>query len=142
MTGDATKWRLFAAGIDNLVANVLCVLVASRLPSEWSAVTRWLTAAAAYLTYFVMQEATWGTTLGKRLFGLTILRLDGGRPSWTEAAWRTVLRILEVNPLLLGAIPAALIGTWSQRKQRLGDMVAHTVVVSRRTPGSEEATRA
>ena len=31
----------------------------------------------------------------------------GGAVSWEEAGWRTLLRIVEVNPILLGMLPGA-----------------------------------
>lgn len=140
LRGQATKWRVFAAAVDNSIATILCILIASRLPGNLSAVARWTVAIAGYLAYFLFQEALWKTTVGKRLFGLKIVRLDGRDPSWREAAWRTGLRILEVNPLLLGAIPGGLAVTWSKRRQRLGDMLAKTVVVERATaPGLADA---
>jgi uncharacterized RDD family membrane protein YckC len=40
------------------------------------------------------------------------------------------LRIIEVNPLLFGGIPAGIAVILSRRKQRIGDLLAGTVVVS------------
>ena len=142
LNGEATKWRLFAAGVDNFVASILCVLIAAKLPGELSAITRWGVAAVGFLLYFLVQEAIWQATLGKRAFGLTVARLDGLSVGWREAGWRTVLRILEVNPLFLGAIPGGLAVTWSKRKQRLGDMLARTVVVRRKPLAAERLARA
>ena len=129
LMGNATKERLFAAGIDNFFATIACVLLAAKLPGQLSPVARWVIAGMAYLVYFLVQEAIWGTTLGKRAFHLQVARVDGGSVGWPEALWRTLLRILEVNPLLAGAIPGGLTVAFSKRKQRLGDMLAHTVVV-------------
>jgi uncharacterized RDD family membrane protein YckC len=142
LNGEATKWRVFAGAVDNLFATILCVLIAAKLPGELSAVTRWGIAAAGYLAYFLIQEAVWRTTLGKRAFGLVVARLDGQSVGWREAGWRTVLRILEVNPLLFGAIPGGLAVTWSKRKQRLGDMLAGTVVVRRKALTGRDTARA
>jgi uncharacterized RDD family membrane protein YckC len=38
---------------------------------------------------------------------------------------------VEVNPILLGALPAALAGVFSKRHQRFGDMLGGSVVVRR-----------
>jgi len=43
---------------------------------------------------------------------------------------RGTLRIFEVNPLFLGGLPAGLVIIASQRKQRIGNLLARTVVVS------------
>ena len=129
LVGNATKERLFAATIDNFLAMMICVLFASRLPGDLSPLARWGIAGAAYLTYFLVQEAIWGTTIGKRVFHLRVSRLDGSEVGWSDTIWRTLLRVLEVNPLLAGAIPGGLAVAFSKRKQRLGDMLAGTVVV-------------
>jgi len=133
LKGNATKVRLFAAAIDNFVAILVCLLIATQFKLADSVAGRSAFASLAYLAYFFVQEGSCGTTLGKRVFGLRVARLDGGPAGWTEAWWRTVLRLLEVNPLFLGAIPGGLVIAWSKRRQRLGDMVAGTVVVSRNT---------
>jgi len=44
---------------------------------------------------------------------------------------RTLARLLEANPILLGGIPAGIAIFSSPRKQRIGDSLAGTVVVSR-----------
>ena len=142
MIGNATKWRLFAAGVDNFVATILCVLIASRLPGNLSSAVRWFVAGSGYLAYFLIQEAVWGTTVGKRAFGLCVVRLDGRPAGWRAAAWRTILRILEVNPLLLGAIPGGIAVSRSKRKQRLGDMLAGTVVVGKQVATAEVSAHA
>ena len=139
LKGNATKQRLFATMIDNTVAILGCLWVASILPPEFSAAFRGVAATLLYLAYFFVQEGSWATTLGKRAFGLQVARLDGERAGWTEAWWRTLLRILEVNPFLLGAIPGGLAIAGSRRKQRLGDMMARTVVVNKNALASEQA---
>jgi uncharacterized RDD family membrane protein YckC len=132
LRGEATKEHLFAAGIDNFAAAILCVVTAAKLPGALSSISRWLIACTIYLLYFLFQEGFWGTTVGKREFGLLVVRLDGRPAGWAESLGCTALRILEVNPLLIGTPPGGLAVTWTKRKQRLGDMLAGTVVVHRR----------
>jgi len=83
-----------------------------------------------YLSYFVVLEALWSRTLGKYFQGLIVRKLDGSRCDWKASFIRGSLRILEVNPLLLGGIPAGIAVMSSSRRQRIGDMLAGTVVVS------------
>jgi uncharacterized RDD family membrane protein YckC len=142
LKGDATKNRIFAMMIDNILASILCVLVAAKLPGELPSAVRWVIAGFGYLAYFFFPEAIWGSSPGKRAFGLQVARLDGGRAGWSEAVWRTLLRIVEVNPLLAGAIPGGLAVMWSKRKQRLGDMLARTAVVKRNVLVASDAARA
>ena len=67
-------------------------------------------------------EALFGTTLGKLIFGLHVRRSDGGFAGVGRAFVRALVRPLDlfaVGPLLALATP---------RHQRLGDLVAGTVV--------------
>jgi uncharacterized RDD family membrane protein YckC len=138
LRGDATKSRFFAAWIDNTIAFILCIAVGARLPGPFSSAIRWTIAVLVFLAYFFVQEGAWGTTMGKRIFGLRVRRLDGGNAGWREASLRSISRLVEVNPLV-GALPAALAVAGTRRKQRLGDMIAGTLVVrqtSVRVPGT------
>lgn len=149
LRGNVTKFRILAASIDNLFALIAGLLPGafygrmlgpfpraeavnawSELPLDPSA-TGWLVVVMGYLAYFFVLESVWGSTLGKGLFGLRVARLDGKPVGMTEAWWRTLTRIFELNPLLLGPIPGGLLIVRSKHRQRLGDMIAGTVVVSR-----------
>jgi uncharacterized RDD family membrane protein YckC len=121
--------------IDNLFASIAGILVATRVikvPPDYWPPGRWALVALTYLAYYFVQEGVWGTTLGKRVFGLRVVRLDGTRAGWPEAFWRTLFRIIEVNPLLFGAAPGGLAIVRSKQRQRLGDQAADTVVVTRK----------
>ena len=139
LKGDATKTRLFAAMFDNVIATLVCIPLAAKLPGPLSATARGVILVVIYLGYFFVQEAAWGATLGKRIFGLRVVQLDGRTAGWVASLWRTLLRLLEVNPVLFGAIPGGLAVTWSKRKQRLGDMLARTVVIRRDALTGEHA---
>ncbi len=78
-----------------------------------------------YFTYF---ESTTGQTPGKRALGIRVVALSTGRPPTLERALlRSVMRIIDWLPtlFLLGFVVALL----TSRKQRLGDLVADTIVV-------------
>lgn len=89
-----------------------------------------LVAMLAYLAvgfgYFIGLEARYGRTLGKRLLGLRVLAEDGTPIGTGASVVRNVLRI--VDGLFFYAVVAVSILV-SDRKQRLGDHVADTVVV-------------
>ena len=131
LQGVAGKGRYFAMGIDATTAAALGLLSASvvDLPRAGSMSV----AMAVYLLYFLVQEGAWSTTLGKRPFGLYVLRLDASPCGWARAAIRTAARLIEVNPILpFGALPGAITVAVSKRRQRLGDLAAGTVVTQRR----------
>ena len=127
--GDASKARLIAVFIDHLVAFALMMFAVAFVP-ESLPVVKGVFFFLIYLVYFVVLEALWSRTLGKFFQGLVVRKLDGSPCDWTAALIRSGLRIFEVNPLLLGGLPAGLVIIASQRKQRIGDLLAGTVVVS------------
>jgi uncharacterized RDD family membrane protein YckC len=84
----------------------------------------WLVIA---LVYYIVMEARSGATLGKRLIGLKVVKLEGGASlDWQASIVRNVLRL--IDGLFFYLIGAIVVWT-SDRKQRLGDKVAGTVVV-------------
>jgi len=81
---------------------------------------------AISLAYFIVQEALQGTTLGKRVMRLKVVKLDGSPMDWQASIARNVLRIIDgILFYLVGAIVIWV----SRQKQRLGDMAAKTIVV-------------
>lgn len=84
------------------------------------------------LLYFPIGEGVWGLTLGKLITGLVVVDRRGLPPGVGRASIRTALRFAEVNPILLGAIPAGICILATEHDQRVGDLVAHTYVVDRK----------
>ena len=86
----------------------------------------WLSLLAAY---FPVTEMLFGKTLGKFVTRTRVVNAAGRRPSFVQAIVRTLFRLLEVNPVLAGGIPAGIAVVASRGKQRLGDMAAGTYVL-------------
>ncbi|MDQ3745251.1 MAG: RDD family protein [Acidobacteriota bacterium] len=82
--------------------------------------------------YFALFEWAWnGQTPGKRWLKLRVIREDGRPVTFWEAAIRNLLRIFDMMPFPFYSI--GLISVFiSSRDQRIGDMVAGTVVVRER----------
>ena len=79
------------------------------------------------VAYYVLMEGYLGQTVGKMLLGIKVVREDTGEvPGLKAAAIRTALRIVDGIFSYLVAFIAVLA---SAKNQRLGDMVAHTLVV-------------
>lgn len=133
--GDAVLGRRAAAGILDLLAvaqlTVPVALIAGQAPAylSRSAFLSWLALAFAY---YAVPEAIWGTSLFKRVVGLRVTRTDGGRPKPWQIAVRTIVRVIDLLPILyiLGFV-VILIG--GSRQQRLGDLAARTTIVPRRS---------
>src|SRR5918999_1567635 len=79
------------------------------------------------VAYYVLMEGYLGQTVGKMLLGIKVVREDSGEVLGLQgAAIRTVLRIVDGFFFYLVAFISVLA---SAKNQRLGDMVANTLVV-------------
>jgi uncharacterized RDD family membrane protein YckC len=129
MIGNSGRPRIFAFILDNLLATLAAFLAVAALKSDSS----YLSGGAlclTYLGYFFLSEALWSRTPGKYLQGLVVVDTSGGRCGWRRALLRTLLRIVEANPLLFGGLPAGIVILASERNQGLSDLAAGTLVVS------------
>ena len=82
--------------------------------------------------YFVFFEWAWsGQTPGKRWLKLRVIREDGRPVTFWEACVRNLLRSFDIQPAPFYSI--GLISVFSTRRdQRVGDLVAGTVVIRER----------
>ncbi len=82
--------------------------------------------------YYWRTEATWGQTLGKRWLGLCVVGEDGSAPTPRAVLVRNLLRPIDGLPAfyLVGFVVAVS----NPRRQRLGDLIADTLVVSTTAP--------
>ncbi|MGA7076683.1 MAG: RDD family protein [Halobacteriota archaeon] len=137
--------RFVAILIDYLIIGIIVGVVAFPFAVAAAAVTAisgdvsalsWGAIAAASLfgvvvwfLYFTLLEGHYGQTIGKMALNIKVVREADGAPiDFGEAAVRTILRIIDgLFDYLIGAI---FIWT-SDEKQRLGDRVVHTVVVTK-----------
>lgn len=87
---------------------------------------RLLAVAFPFLLYFVILEHYYQATLGKMLFGLKVVTLDGGKPDVLAHVVRGMSRVPEALMLM---IPYLVVIPLSKRKQRFGDVVTETLVV-------------
>lgn len=86
----------------------------------------WIALAVAY---FPLTEGLTGRSLGKLATRTVVVNADGQKPGVLAALVRTLLRLIEVNPLLLGGVPAGVVAASSKTRQRLGDIAAKTYVL-------------
>ncbi|HYF94203.1 MAG TPA: RDD family protein [Symbiobacteriaceae bacterium] len=86
-----------------------------------------------FFLYKLVLEAFWnGQTVGKRVVGIRVIKANGLPVDFLQVVIRNVLRIVDFLPAqyLIGSIAIAA----SPRGQRLGDVVAGTVVVRDQRP--------
>lgn len=95
-------------------------------------------AIVAIVVPTTVETLTRGRSLGKLAVGGRIVRSDGGAIGFRHAAIRALAGVLEVY-LTLGSV-ALLVGAFTPRAQRLGDLLAGTYAVRSRVP-AEAALR-
>lgn len=82
--------------------------------------------------YFFVLESRWGITVGKLLLDIRVVDKHGNPPGAFKSFLRTLLRVLEANPAIFGAMPAAMCIFKSPVSQRIGDRMAETYVLRRK----------
>lgn len=87
----------------------------------------WINLAALGIFAAVL-EAHSGRTPGKWLMGIRVRSVAGGPPSITQCLIRNLLRGIDMFPVLFPGIIGAVASLFNQRKQRVGDFLAGTVV--------------
>jgi uncharacterized RDD family membrane protein YckC len=128
--------QLLAIGLIAIASAVLASF--SFIEQAVSGAPKWVIAVMILLLflifagYFAFFEWIWnGQTPGKRWLKLRVIREDGRPITFWEAAVRNLLRSLDMMPLPFYSV--GLISVFStNRDQRVGDMVAGTVVVRER----------
>jgi uncharacterized RDD family membrane protein YckC len=85
----------------------------------------------ALVGYPAAMETFWnGRTLGKAAMGLRVVTREGAPERFRHAAIRAMIGLVEIYTLL--GIPAVISIVTSRRDQRLGDLVAGTLVLRQR----------
>lgn len=135
---EGTTLARHIAGIaDKVIALILAAVVAKQFDDmavneSVLRVYQTATAIMTYFGYFLLFELSLSRTPGKMLTGLKIVDFNGERCSTKQVVIRTLWRLIEVNPVIFGALPAAARIIFSEHKQRFGDHFAETVVVFRK----------
>ncbi len=139
--------RFLACAIDHTIQALVLALIAitaavlasfSILERSLSSAPKWVYAMMVLLLflifagYFAFFEWLWsGQTPGKRWLKLRVIREDGRPITFWEASVRNLLRSFDMMPVPFYSV--GLISVFStNRDQRIGDMVAGTVVVRER----------
>ncbi len=82
------------------------------------------------LYYFLTELLLHGQTLGKRVTGLKVVRIDGQEPGLSDYLLRAIFHMPDT--LISGGVLGALFISSTPRRQRLGDLAAHTTVIKAR----------
>ncbi len=110
--------------------------VLSMLPGE-ARIAVYIALSIAPIMYPMVSELLLGgQTLGKMGVGIRVVRLDGRQLGLLDVAIRWLFFLIEV--LATTGSMALVVVLFSKRSQRLGDMVAGTLVVNKPAPVSLE----
>ncbi|MGA7158810.1 MAG: RDD family protein [Acidobacteriaceae bacterium] len=141
--------RFVAALLDGLIVSAFFFLEVLALimigaavkntptPNVSDAAEKWFAAFAIFVNflvvwgYFALFEAYWhGQTPGKRAMKLRVIKDSGRQITMFESMARNLMRVVDYLPsmYLVGAITMLC----NKRSQRLGDLVAGTIVVHER----------
>lgn len=123
--------RYLSALFDQVFAFLLAFAVAAAGGDDRRSAWTGVAAVSVFVLYFLLSEGLFASTLGKVMFGLRVVDLRGRPCGFSRAFVRTLARFVEANPILLGGLPAAAMIVLTRRHQRLGDLVAGTVVARR-----------
>ena len=85
---------------------------------------------AVFLSYVVFEGAR-SATPGKLALGLKVVKYDGSPCGWMAALKRSTLRPVDALPIVVPYLVATVAAGLSARRQRLGDAVAGTLVVTK-----------
>jgi uncharacterized RDD family membrane protein YckC len=131
--------RVLAAIVDLAIvgAGTLVILFAADALSRDTGDVRGALSAVILgwaLYYYFALESGDGQTIGKKLLKLRVVCADGRPAGMREIAVRTVLRVVDgVGGYIVGLIVMLATG---QRRQRLGDLAAGTILVDASAPAS------
>jgi uncharacterized RDD family membrane protein YckC len=81
-----------------------------------------------FTAYYVLFECLAGGTLGKLAVGIRVTDEQGNKPSFVKSLVRNVLRIVDGFPYILPNLVGFIVASTNDKKQRLGDKAAHTLV--------------
>ena len=126
--------RRLAAGIVDAIPLVACVayLAAGNKLTIYAGMLRFdggtseaiLTAGVLfYLVLLFAFEVKWQRSIGKAIFALRVVAIDGGKPRPLALLLRNGLRLVDLNLITLLFVPVTPL------RQRLGDFLAGTMVI-------------
>ena len=133
--------RCLASLLDNVVWILFyfwiygAVVLGAFAASDTAGVVAVLAYLSAWFNYFAVCEWRWGQTIGKNATGIEVRSTDlAHRLTYGQASIRNLLRLVDF--FVIGEL---MIVT-RERKQRLGDLAAKTVVLRRATQAATEST--
>jgi uncharacterized RDD family membrane protein YckC len=136
--------RFVALLIDVIILGIITSILSAPFTASavsYDAATGAVTIGAAYyaligvtfvieLLYFTLLLGLYGKSVGMMLVKIKVVKEESGaKISYVDALVRTILLLIDAIPYFIPYLLGAILIWTSDKKQRLGDRVAHTVVV-------------
>ena len=134
--------RLFAWVIDMIVTwayiYIFGRLLTAISPSWDDKFWRVLLFVLPYLFYhLIMEIALNGQSIGKKAMNIKVITLEGGQPTFSQYFIRWMFRILDFGVFYIPGFFSVIL---SAKSQRVGDMVAGTIVIDTKPSTSWQDT--
>jgi uncharacterized RDD family membrane protein YckC len=115
----------------------------------------WIIAETPPFFYHFVCEATLnGQSIGKKAMNIQVIALDGGQPTISQYLIRWMFRAVDFPVIILGAVATSELPWWctiflftgigcviiSQNSQRIGDLVAGTIIIDKKNRTSWQDT--
>jgi uncharacterized RDD family membrane protein YckC len=125
----AVRARLNAIVLDGLILGLVIEVLLAALGAAARSPDALLLLLGLQFFYFFALEAATGQTIGKHVFHVHVVGLDGTPVTTRQAAIRNVLRFADALPFLYASGLLSMMRTGRGRRQRIGDVAAATIVV-------------
>ena len=129
--------RFLAGAVDTffilsgvITATFISVILKSEFEMPMMALTIMLIFMLFWGYHIFFEKLFQGQTPGKKLMGLQVLNQKGHFVSWKESFIRNLIRVLDSLPAPFYFLGGIFIG-FDDKRQRLGDMAAGTIVVKK-----------
>lgn len=120
--------RVLATIIDLSLMGLLIVVMNSIL--EEGLLYSWLLFIIPGFYHLIFESTMNGRSPGKRMAGIRVMRTDGATLGFTDCFLRWIMRPLDLT--FSGGVLAMFMVLGTEKRQRLGDLMAGTAVVSNR----------
>jgi uncharacterized RDD family membrane protein YckC len=128
--------RFFAWILDNIILISYLIgayyLLWGILGPDWPGEHFWLYCLYLipyFLYHVIMESLANGQSLGKKLMRIKVITMEGGQPSVSQYIIRWLFRSIDVLFFMLPGFFSIIL---SSRSQRIGDMIAGTIVIDTR----------
>ncbi len=131
--GLATVWeRAIALVLDLVIITVGCLLLwglqALLFPSSFDLALYFVIFPVILLYTLAFEQLNNGQSIGKKIMSLRVIRMDGEKINFLDYLMRWVFRALDIYSSFGSVAVLSIVA--STHNQRLGDLLANTVVVN------------